>query len=80
MTTIKVEYDSNGDWLVPIPEELLADGRFREGDEVEIKSYDDRIELINLSCKTMAESVVRRNINSIMKRLNVSVTRSTPVI
>lgn len=67
---LTVEFDENGDWVVQIPDELLNDGRFREGDEIEIKPFKNRIELINLSCKTMAESVVRRNLNSLMRRLN----------
>ncbi len=67
---LTVEFDENGDWIVQIPDELMADGRFREGDEIEIKPFKNHIELINLSCKTMHESVVRRNLNSLMRRLN----------
>jgi hypothetical protein len=66
----KIELDENGDCVFNIPDELLSDGRFREGDELEIKPYNGRIEFINLSCKTMPASVVKRNFNSIMKCLN----------
>jgi hypothetical protein len=68
--TTKIELDENGDWVFNIPDELLSDGRFREGDEFEIKEHKDKIELINISCKTMPESVVKRNFNSLMKRIN----------
>jgi hypothetical protein len=61
----------NGELAVQIPQELVDDGLFLPGDEVDMFINKHKvIELRNLSCPVLQVSRFRRNLNGIMRNIN----------
>lgn len=59
----------NGDMLLNIPPELIAQGLFLEDDKVDITAKPGCLTIKNLSCIQMRVSRFRRNLNSITRNI-----------
>lgn len=62
--------DSDGNVWLPLPKEKFSD-YLEIGDEIEFKKLSELdIEIVNLSCELLKLSRFKRDLNSILKRLD----------
>lgn len=69
--TVKLLGAENGDIILPLPEELMEKMLWKNGDVLELRlQQNDCIFVNNLSVQCMYASKFRRNINTVIRKLN----------
>jgi hypothetical protein len=65
----QTELEANGNVLLPFPKEQISD-YFEVGDEIEFKMKQKSCEMFNLSCQFLRFSKFKRDLTSVLRRLD----------
>ncbi|KMT66760.1 hypothetical protein [Catenovulum maritimum] len=70
--TVDIETDENGDYILPLPDSLLADMGWQLDDVLNIERVKNQqaLQINNLSYLKMKPSVFKRNLTSIMRNIS----------